>query len=91
MCHIVDIDGTVFYFGTLEPLPGAMRGLREWQAAGDQILITTGRRDLGAIKRVLNKHGVFPMAMLGDVQNPRHLVNDGGAYCTNHPTDAPWG
>jgi len=90
MCHFVDVDGTIFYFGTLRPLPGAMAALRSWKRRGHQIVITTGRRDLADILEVLRRNGVEPDEMLGGLMNPRHLVNDGGAYCTNHVTNEGW-
>lgn len=86
----VDVDGTIFEWGTLKPIPGAMERLRIWQDMGHQIIITTQRTDIDRIEKALKKLRVFPGIVIGNIRNPRVVINDMGAYAIEVETGRPW-
>lgn len=87
--YFIDLDGTIFYFGTNEPLPNAIENLLALQAQGHQLIFTTQRGYAGDAKKVLQKFGVKG-TMLTGIESPRIVVNDQGARAINRVTDTPW-
>lgn len=87
--YFIDLDGTILFEGTNRPLPGAMRTLRGLMDQGHQIIFTTLRPSmfLGDIEKVLAAHGIMNALILTDVQSPRVVVNNEGAFAVNHPTN----
>jgi hydroxymethylpyrimidine pyrophosphatase-like HAD family hydrolase len=86
----VDFDGTIALFGTETPLPGAIQHLRALVNAGHQVIITTARPRVTAIRAMLEKNGLSKISAIGGIQNPRVVINDMGAYGIAHPQDAAW-
>lgn len=88
--YFIDLDGTIFYFGTNEFLPNARENLLKLVADGNQLVFTTQRDDVADAKRTLKRAGLAGPILSG-VQSPRIVINDAGAHAINHATDAPWG
>lgn len=91
----VDIDGTLFLWGTEKPVPGALEELLRFKAAGGQIIFTTQRGptdpsfDMINLFKFMDKN--FPDAtILYGIKSPRILINDAGAVAINHIKNAPW-
>ncbi|TFH51153.1 MAG: hypothetical protein E4H01_00845 [Lysobacterales bacterium] len=89
--YFIDLDGTVFYYGTNKFLPNAAENLRKLLSLGNQIIFTTyrSRRDSEGAAQVLVGAGLR-CPVLTDVASPRVVINDEGASAINHHTDAPW-
>jgi hydroxymethylpyrimidine pyrophosphatase-like HAD family hydrolase len=88
--YFVDIDGTVVYYGTNEPLPGALEKLRALKSMGHQIIFTTKRTTASDFRKLLKEYGLEQEIIMTGVDSPRIVINDHGAQAINHPTDAPW-
>jgi hypothetical protein len=88
----LDLDGTVFEWGTENFLPGVVDTLRQWKRKGHQLIFTTQRDHTWAqranyvLRDVL---GSAPIVLI-DVQNPRFLFNDQGATGITHPKNEAW-
>jgi ribonucleotide monophosphatase NagD (HAD superfamily) len=89
--YFIDLDGTVFYFGTNTFLPNAAENLRKLRELGHQIIFTTyrGKYDAEGAMSVLAEAGLR-CPILSNIESPRIVINDDGASAINHPTDAPW-
>ena len=89
--YFIDLDGTVFYYGTNKFLPNAAENLRELLSLGNQIIFTThrSRRDSDGAVQVLVGAGLR-CPILSNIESPRIVINDDGASAINHPKDAPW-
>ncbi len=87
--YFIDLDGTVFYHGTNNPLPGAIDLLRSIRAGGHQLIFTTQRSDASSAQEALSEKGILGLFVTG-VESPRILINDQGAKAINHPTDSAW-
>jgi hypothetical protein len=91
-----DVDGTMVSFEDGSWLPGVLEQLQAWVAAGHQLIITTRRDDSFIPPRVLKQwvadmQRLFPgCIVLTGIHSPRVLINDDGAICVNHETNAPW-
>jgi hydroxymethylpyrimidine pyrophosphatase-like HAD family hydrolase len=85
----IDLDGTIFRFGTEEFLPNARESLLKLLQDGHQIVFTTLRGDAVEARKVLRKAGLNCIILTG-VQSPRVVINDSGAHAIDHVTDAPW-
>jgi len=88
----VDLDGTVFQWGTEEPLPGAIEQLLKWQDRGDQVIFVTQRNGPWArvAQHALQSLGIFDPIVLSNISSPRTVINDQGACAINHEKNAPW-
>ena len=93
--YFVDLDGTFFLFGTQEPAPNAVETVRRLSSEGNDIIFTTLRvkhdPELGevATHRKLKDLGVPYLGIVWNVQSPRIVVNDDGAFAVRHPRNAP--
>jgi ribonucleotide monophosphatase NagD (HAD superfamily) len=87
--YFIDLDGTIFKYGTNTPLPGAMEMLRGLKAGGHQLIFTTQRQEADSAKEALSREGITGL-FITSVESPRIVINDQGAYAVNHPTDSPW-
>ncbi len=87
--YFIDLDGTIFYFGTNEFLPNARENLLKLLAAGHQLIFTTLRGDAADVREILIRAGIDSL-ILTNIESPRIVINDDGAYAINHPSGAPW-
>ncbi len=90
-----DLDGSLFFWGTEKPVPGALEELLRFKSAGNQIIFTTQRQpndpsfDMINLFKFMNAN--FPDAtILYGVTSPRIVINDAGAFAINHPKNSPW-
>ena len=90
--YFVDLDGTVFLWGTETPLPGAIKQLSAWQTQGHELIFVTQRDRPWAEKalQALAGLGIRRPMILSDISSPRTMINDQGAFAVNHPINAPW-
>jgi hypothetical protein len=89
----VDLDGTIFKWGTNELLPGAMEFLQKIEKDGHKIVITTNRGDARwPVDSLFNKE--ITLRSLSTLRVPYHeilfniegstiVVNDEGAFSVN--------
>jgi hypothetical protein len=90
--YFIDLDGTFFKHGTMEPVENNIRELSKTH----QIIFVTARKepngnqDISLEKTIayLNTLG-FAYRIIGDVTSPRVLINDDGAYIVPHIRNAP--
>lgn len=89
---LVDLDGTIFYWGTNNFLPNAKETLRERLRYGDQLIFTTRRdeSDPALIAVMNNAFGIGNWRIMFGVDSPRIVINDDGAKAINHPRDSAW-
>jgi ribonucleotide monophosphatase NagD (HAD superfamily) len=87
----VDLDGTVFKWGTEKFLPNVENTLKTWERDNNQIFFTTMRDEMwaGEARKVLTKI-LNKVVILTKVDSPRVVVNDAGAYAIPHPRDEGW-
>ena len=90
--YFIDLDGTVFYFGTNTFLPNAADNLRRLAGDGNQVIFTTLRDAQGAdeARQALESEGLGRCPIITGVESPRIVINDEGAKAVNHPRNAPW-
>jgi len=88
-CAFIDVDGTIFRWGTEEWLPGVLPQLRAWLARGNQVIFVTQRADARPVARALRQVRI-DAPVIANVQNPRVLVNDQGAASVQVVPDAGW-
>jgi hydroxymethylpyrimidine pyrophosphatase-like HAD family hydrolase len=96
----VDLDGTVVRQGTNEVLPGAREMLEKIIEMSGQIVFTTYRGDVnfkghkiysknGALEAIKNL-GVKYHSVIFDIESPRVVINDSGAFSINRDMDSSW-
>lgn len=88
--YFLDIDGTTVFFGTDAPLPGAIEHLKSLLENGDQVIFTTQRGNADSFIEMLIEHGLGHLPVIVNVQSPRVIVNDAGAFAVNPETDQAW-
>ncbi len=96
--YFIDLDGTLFQFGTNELLPGALEELNRLKDNGDIIVLTTRRGDLEFEgHEIFGEHNTLcaleklkiPYSqILFNLPSPRVVVNDSGAYAINVKPDS---
>lgn len=91
----VDLDGTIFKWGTNELLPGAMEFLQKIKKDGHKIILTTNRGGAewsttpsSSFNKETTLHYLSLLQVpydeiLFEMGNPRVVVNDGGAFAIN--------
>lgn len=93
--YFVDLDGTFFRFGSLDPLPQAVDTIKRLEAEGHKIVWTTlrnmGEERLGYTSTILKfrELGIKSEEIVWDCPSPRIVVNDDGAMAVNHNMNAP--
>lgn len=88
-----DLDGSAFYWGTNQFVPGAYEQLKKFHSQGNQIIFTTARNGLWEVASPVEKYlkSLFPDCLvLFNISSPRIVLNDAGARAINHPRDAAW-
>ena len=86
---IIDIDGTMVFWGTYNFLPGAVESVRAFMEAGNEVIFVTQREPDALLHRMLGKS--FPGChLIENISSPRILINDAGVACVHHPKDGPW-
>ena len=93
---ICDIDGTIFKYqgGTpevtnnrVEPLPGVIQQMNQWEMEGSRIIIITGRRESLREKteKDLQRFGIpYDVLLMGYADSGRVLINDEGSITKAH-------
>lgn len=88
---LIDLDGTIFYWGTENLLPNVPEILKAWEARGDQIIFTTMRDEMWSQKAAeVLKEFLSDFRIVTQVDSPRIVINDDGAVAINHQRDNPW-
>lgn len=100
---LFDIDGTVVKHGTNTWIEENLAQLKALHAAGHQIIFLTRRgREFGPtspynarecdrlLRDLSEQHGIDGQVIC-NVDSPRVIVNDQGAFSFNCETDKPWG
>ncbi len=85
----VDLDGTLFQYGTNRPNAGWVEAMHEAQRNGHQLIFTTKRESQNSVQRALAAQGLKGF-VITNVDSPRVLFNDEGAFAVNHETDDAW-
>ena len=98
--YFIDLDGTIFKHGTNDLLPGAQELLDAIVKKGGQIIFTTYRGDKNfpghrIYSREKAMEGIRCLRVpyvdvLFDIDSPRIVINDGGAYAVNHESNSGW-
>jgi hypothetical protein len=98
--YFIDLDGCIFRHGTNDLLPGAADLLKTIIDDGGEIVFTTYRGNVNFKgHRVYSEDGAMDgvrsltvpyKTILFDVDSPRIVINDSGAYAINHVKNAPW-
>jgi ribonucleotide monophosphatase NagD (HAD superfamily) len=89
-CFFVDLDGTLVDFGTSDPLPGAVDILLNLVNEGHQVVFTTYRPGPSSDIMDLLKTITAQPVVLWNIQSPRVVINDDGAYAIDHESGASW-
>lgn len=90
-CVFMDLDGTVFNWGTNDFLPGAVAMIEVLKSHGIQIIFVTQRESAEGVVQALKREGISgPHTVLACVMNPRTVANDQGAFAHLHEQDTPW-
>ncbi len=82
--NVVDLDGTLFKYGTNIPVDGALQYLADLKANEHQIVITTLRSNNNTLNEqitidALKYHQIQYDHIVFGVSSPRILINDDGA------------
>ena len=98
---ICDIDGTIFKYqgGTpevtnnrVEPLPGVIKQMNQWEMEGCRIILITGRRESLRKKTEndLQRFGIpYDVLLMGYADSGRVLINDEGSRIKAHSVSIP--
>ena len=98
---ICDIDGTIFKYqgGTpevtnnrVEPLPGVIKQMNQWEMEGCRIILITGRRESLRKKTEndLQRFGIpYDVLLMGYADSGRVLINDEGSRIKAHSVSLP--
>ncbi len=89
-CVFMDLDGTIFNWGSNDFLPGAVTLIKAILKDGNQIIFTTQRPSAIGVDLALKREGITGLPILSQILNPRLVVNDAGAYAHDHLQNAPW-
>ena len=93
---ICDIDGTLFKYvgGTpdvmkerVEPLPGVIEQMNQWEMEGSRLILITGRRESLREKTEydLQRFGIpYDVLLMGYADSGRVLINDEGSKVKAH-------
>ena len=93
---ICDIDGTIFKYlggtpevtkGRVEPLPGVIEQMNQWEMEGSRIILITGRRESLRKKTEhdLQRFGIpYDILLMGYVDSGRVVINDEGSKVKAH-------
>ena len=92
--YFVDLDGTLFEFGTNNFLPGTKDFLKFIKENNHQLILTTKRSDFfdgvfsksGTLK-TLKELGVEYHSILFGIDSPRIVINDDGCSAINVTTN----
>lgn len=94
------IDGTIIDKKTEQPLPNAVETINEWYENGHRIILTTrrgnewydstNRYSEQSTIRLLKSIGLKYHDILFNIDSPRIIINDKGAFGYNHPADESW-
>lgn len=94
--YFIDIDGVILKHNTNDPIPETIESIKQLQAQGHKIIITTKRNSAAPhhlspeiTTQALEKLGISPTMILFDIDSPRIVINDQGAYGVNHPRNHP--
>jgi hydroxymethylpyrimidine pyrophosphatase-like HAD family hydrolase len=82
--YFIDLDGTIFAWGTNNFLPGAVEMIKAALDQGHQVIFTTQRPNIIGVDLALKREGITGLMVMSGIQNPRILVNDQGAYAHQH-------
>ena len=91
--YFVDLDGTLFEFGTDIFLPGTKEFLEFIKENNHQLILTTRRGDWDGVfskestLKALKDHGIEYHSIIFGVDSPRIVVNDDGCSAINITTD----
>jgi hydroxymethylpyrimidine pyrophosphatase-like HAD family hydrolase len=97
--YFIDLDGTIFYWGTNIFLPGAIDFLRKVESEGHDIIFVTYRGhpdcpgtipNMAKTTETLQSIGINYQTILWGVKSHRILVNDEKSEILHHPKDSPW-
>jgi ribonucleotide monophosphatase NagD (HAD superfamily) len=97
--YFIDLDGTVFYWGTNIFLPGAIDFLKKVSTERHQIVFVTYRGhpecpdtipNPDKTTSVLDSIGIEYETILWGIKSHRILVNDEKSEVLHHPKDTPW-
>lgn len=94
--YFIDVDGVILKHNTNDPIPETVDSIKKLQTQGHKIIITTKRSKNSPPElqpeittKVLKDLGIEPEIILYDIDSPRIVVNDQGAYGINHPRNHP--
>lgn len=96
--YIIDLDGTFFKYGTMDPTSRAVETVNTLQENGHKVIFITKRRkelndpphlNLDLTLERLNHLGVKYNNIIGDVENPRILIDDDAILSINHTRNSP--
>lgn len=90
---ISDLDGTAFFWGTNQFVPGAYETLKDSYDRGDQLIFMTQRNRAWETAQPVEKYlkSLFPdCVVIFNISSPRILLNDQGATAINHPRNIGW-
>jgi hydroxymethylpyrimidine pyrophosphatase-like HAD family hydrolase len=87
----MDLDGTIFDWGTNNFLPGAVAMIEVLKSQGCQIIFVTQRESAEGVAQALRHEGIpGPHNVFSGILNPRVVVNDQGAGAHYHEQNTPW-
>jgi ribonucleotide monophosphatase NagD (HAD superfamily) len=94
--YFIDIDGVILKHNTNEPIPETIDSIKQLQDSGHKIVLTTKRSKNAPehlqpdiTSKTLEDLGLKPHLIIYDLDSPRIVINDQGAYGINHPRDHP--
>ena len=96
----IDLDGCIFFHGTNEIIPGANELLEQIIKNNGDIIFTTYRGDKNFKNHsIYSKEGCLNgirmlkikyKEIIFDVDSPRIIINDSGAFAINHNKNDTW-
>ena len=96
--YFFDIDGVIFKYGSNSPLEGSKAKLEHLKSQGHKIILTTARKAennnpphlcIENTKKSLITHSIPYDQIISDVDSPRIIINDEGAYCFSQWRNEP--
>lgn len=95
----IDIDGTIIDSKTEEPLENAIECINSWYDQGHTVILTTKRGNEFSntsrfsqisTERLLRNLGIKYHNIIYNIDSPRILINDKGAYVIKHNENESW-